>query len=89
MSEPLKNYEQASAWLGVPSRWLQARVQKGLVPHIRLGKHVRFTQAQLDQLVEESELPARNARPSSRPEAQTAEDMRPISRLRRPTSSGE
>ena len=51
MSEPLRNYDQAAAWLGVPKSWLENKVQAGEVPHVRIGKHVRFTQAQLDEFV--------------------------------------
>lgn len=51
MSEPLKGYAEAAAWLGVPRKWLEDRVQRGEAPHTRLGKHVRFTQAHLDAIV--------------------------------------
>lgn len=51
MPEPLKNYTQAAEWLGVPQKWLEAKVQAGEAPHTRLGKHVRFSQQHLDAIV--------------------------------------
>jgi hypothetical protein len=51
---PLKNYDQAAAWLKVSKRWLEAQVAQG-APHVRLGKYVRFSQANLDAIVKAGE----------------------------------
>jgi excisionase family DNA binding protein len=63
VGEPLRNYDQAAAWLGVARGWLEAEVQAGRVSHTRLGKHVRFTQEHLDELV------ARGERRASTPDS--------------------
>ncbi len=55
MREPLRNYTDAAAWLGVPRRWLEDEVRFGRVSHTRIGKHVRFTQEHLDELVARGE----------------------------------
>lgn len=79
MSEPLKNYEQAAEWLGVPQRWLEDQVQAGKAPHARLGKHVRFTQEHLDFIVRSHE-PMRTAPAAPEP---AAAGPRPSGRRRR------
>jgi excisionase family DNA binding protein len=54
---PLRDIAEAAAWLSVSPSWLQKRVSARLVPHTRIGKHVRFTQDHLDQIVAEGETP--------------------------------
>ena len=46
---------EAARLLRVPEGWLRKKVTAGLVPHTRLGKHVRFTAAQLTQILDEGE----------------------------------
>ncbi|MCY9786982.1 helix-turn-helix domain-containing protein [Nocardiopsis sp. EMB25] len=43
---------QAAQVLAVPESWLRERVRLRKVPHRRLGKHVRFTTQDLEQIVE-------------------------------------
>jgi excisionase family DNA binding protein len=38
----------ASEQLGVPASWLMAEARAGRVPHVKLGKYVRFDAAELD-----------------------------------------
>jgi excisionase family DNA binding protein len=78
VKEPLRDYEAAAAWLGVPLGWLKQEVREGRAPHVRLGKYVRFSQAHLDRLVAEREVPGP---PGSRP-GRDQEVLRPISRRR-------
>ena len=42
---------EAAEVLRVPEGWLRKKVSAGLVPHTRLGKHVRFTGEHLRQIV--------------------------------------
>lgn len=50
----LLTFAEAAERLSVPESWLKNRVAARQVPHTRLGKHVRFTEAQLDQIVAEA-----------------------------------
>jgi len=42
MTEGLLNAEQAAELLGVPERWVRRRAQAGAIPHIKLGRYLRF-----------------------------------------------
>jgi len=46
---------EAAQLLRVPEGWLRKKVSAGLVPHTRLGKHVRFTGAHLEQILADGE----------------------------------
>lgn len=46
---------EAARLLRVPEGWLRKKVTAGLVPHTRLGKHVRFTAAHLTQILDEGQ----------------------------------
>jgi excisionase family DNA binding protein len=46
---------EAAQLLRVPEGWLRKKVTAGLVPHTRLGKHVRFTDAHLCRIVASGE----------------------------------
>jgi excisionase family DNA binding protein len=63
MTLPLLTISEAAAALNVPEGWLRKKVSAGVVPHTRLGKHVRFTQEHLTQIVAAGE-PAVFASPS-------------------------
>jgi excisionase family DNA binding protein len=43
---------EAAAILRVPEGWLRKKVTAGVVPHSRLGKHVRFSDENLRQIVD-------------------------------------
>jgi excisionase family DNA binding protein len=53
----LLSIEEAARVLNVPENWLRKKVSAHEVPHTRLGKHVRFTRAHLDQIVSAGEQP--------------------------------
>lgn len=40
--EPLRSAEDAAPLLGVSARWLEDSARAGLVPHVQLGRFVRF-----------------------------------------------
>lgn len=44
---PLLDAEAAGAFLGVPSSWMLAEARGDRVPHLRLGRYVRFDRAEL------------------------------------------
>jgi excisionase family DNA binding protein len=39
---PLLNAKQAAELLGVPASWVLARARADAIPHVRLGRYVRF-----------------------------------------------
>ena len=49
---------EAAEALNVPRTWLRDKVTAGAVPHTRLGRHVRFTEAHLAQIVHAGERQA-------------------------------
>jgi excisionase family DNA binding protein len=53
----LLSIEDAARVLNVPVHWLRKKVTAREVPHTRLGKHVRFTRAHLDEIVAAGEQP--------------------------------
>lgn len=57
MSEPLRDVEQAAAWLGITKKSLYAMTAARSVPFTKVGKHVRFTQDHLDAIVAAGEQP--------------------------------
>jgi excisionase family DNA binding protein len=45
--------EQAAEYLGVRPSWLYEATREGRVPVVRLGKHLRFLQEDLDSWISE------------------------------------
>lgn len=41
-SAPLLNAEEAGAQLNVPATWILAEARADRIPHVRLGRYVRF-----------------------------------------------
>jgi excisionase family DNA binding protein len=56
-SVPVRLYTiaEAARVLRVPEGWLRKKVSAGVVPHTRLGKHVRFTDDHLLRIVAEGD----------------------------------
>lgn len=44
----LLNAEQAAEQLGIPKTWLLAEARASRVPHVRLGRYVRFDAGELE-----------------------------------------
>lgn len=40
--------DEAADILGVPKSWVMAEARRNAIPHVRLGKYVRFDQADLE-----------------------------------------
>lgn len=53
----LHTIPEAAALLNVPEHWLRKKVSGRLVPHTRLGRHVRFTDEHLRLIVATGEQP--------------------------------
>ena len=51
----LLTIDQAAALLNVPRSWLRDKVTTRQVPHLRLGRHVRFTPEHLQRIIAASE----------------------------------
>lgn len=51
----LLTIEEAAVALAVPRSWLRDKVTARQVPHTRLGRHVRFSQEHLRQIIEMGE----------------------------------
>ena len=47
MTAPLLDAKAAGALLGVPDTWVLAEARADRIPHVRLGKYVRFDEAEL------------------------------------------
>jgi len=55
MSAPvMMDFAEAAATLFVKESWLRRAVAADAVPHHRLGRKVRFTQSDIDQIVDEA-----------------------------------
>jgi len=63
---PLLDAPAAAALFGVPASWLLAQARRDAVPHRRIGKYVRFDEAELEQWAASR---ARGPRSSARPDA--------------------
>lgn len=57
-NEPLRDFEQAAAYLHISESWLRKQVAKRRVPHTRFGRSVRFSAADLAQIVAASSVAA-------------------------------
>jgi excisionase family DNA binding protein len=51
--------EQAAAYLNVRPSWVRGAVQTRRIPHVKLGKHVRFLQEDLDSWIVQQREEAR------------------------------
>lgn len=60
----LYSITEAAELLNVPRTWLRDKVTAREVPHTRLGRHVRFTEAHLVDIVAAGE---RRTGPAARP----------------------
>lgn len=44
---PLRTVPEVALRLGVPVSWVYAKVEAGELPHIKLGRYVRFDEAEV------------------------------------------
>lgn len=63
---PLLDARQAAAILNVPASWIAAEARAGRIPHVRLGRYVRFNRDELMRWCEGRSVgprPRRQGRP--------------------------
>lgn len=51
LSEPLLDAQAAAALLSVRPSWVYEAVRTGRVPHLKIGRHVRFLRSNLERWV--------------------------------------
>lgn len=51
----LMTADEVAADLGVSKDWIYAEVRAGRIPHVRLGRNVRFRAASIDEWIREIE----------------------------------
>jgi excisionase family DNA binding protein len=59
LSEPLLRPEEAAELLSVRTSWIYEAVRAGRVPHLRVGRHIRFTRRDLECWAAEQRMAAR------------------------------
>ena len=62
MAEPLLTAADAAKLLAVRPSWVYAAVREGWMPHVRLGRQVRFLRADLETFVVEHRANGRAVR---------------------------
>jgi excisionase family DNA binding protein len=53
LREPLWDAEQVATWLGIPKASVYEYVQRGVLPCVRIGRHVKFIRADLERALAE------------------------------------
>ena len=59
MSERLLDAKAIAERLGVPESWVRESARSGAIPHVRLGRYVRFDLADVERWLEECKQPGR------------------------------
>ena len=59
MSERLLNAKAIAELLGVPESWVRESARSGAIPHIRLGRYVRFDLADVEEWLQQCKRPGR------------------------------
>jgi excisionase family DNA binding protein len=57
-NEPLLNAEDVARIIGLSPGWVYAQVRDGRMPHIRLGRYVRFRRSTIESWLAHLEVPA-------------------------------
>jgi excisionase family DNA binding protein len=61
VTERLVDAAAVAERLGVPTSWVREQVRAGAIPHLRLGRYVRFDLDDVDRWLEGSKQPGRTA----------------------------
>ena len=61
MNDRLLDAREVAEWLGVPVSWVRESTRSGAIPHVRLGRYVRFELVQVEAWLEECRQPGRKA----------------------------
>jgi excisionase family DNA binding protein len=62
LTEPLLQPSEAAALLSVRPSWIYEAVRAGRLPHIRIGRHIRFSRSDLERWVDAHRADAGAAR---------------------------
>ena len=57
LSEPLLRPEEAAELLSVKTSWIYEAVRAGRLPHLRVGRHIRFTRCDLERWASDQRFP--------------------------------
>ena len=49
MNQTLESIDSLAKRLGVPKSWIYSRTRTGTIPHIKLGRYVRFDAREIDE----------------------------------------
>lgn len=55
MTERLRTAVEIAELLAVPERWVREHTRSGLIPHLRLGRYVRYREAAVAAWLDEQE----------------------------------
>lgn len=66
MEDKLLDADEVAAILGMTSDWIYREVRAGRLPHIRLGRYVRFRRGTLLGWLEQREAESLRSRPHKR-----------------------
>jgi excisionase family DNA binding protein len=58
MTGRLLDKAELAELLGLPEGWVTKAVTARLIPHTRLGKHVRFSETDVAELIKSNHVPA-------------------------------
>lgn len=61
LNEPLLRPAEAAALLSVRTSWIYEAVRSGRLPHLRVGRHIRFTRSDLERWLSEQRMTGRRA----------------------------
>lgn len=73
MTDRLLDAKAVAELLGVPESWVRESARSGAIPHVRLGRYVRFDLADVEAWLEECKQPGRSIRLRARDAAEAAE----------------
>jgi excisionase family DNA binding protein len=60
VSKRLLDAKEIAERLGVPESWVRESARSGAIPHVRLGRYVRFDVADIDAWLEACKRPSRS-----------------------------
>jgi excisionase family DNA binding protein len=66
VTERLLDAKEIADRLGVPESWIRESARAGVIPHVRLGRYVRFDLADVEAWIGECKRPGRSIRLRSR-----------------------
>ena len=59
MSERLLDAKAIAGRLGVPESWVRESARSGAIPHVRLGRYVRFDPDDVERWLDDCKRPGR------------------------------